>query len=452
MRNEIGEADWHFFIDTIKDNKCTAFIGPGVHFGVLPLGSQVANEWAQLYNYPLPDRGNLAEVAQYLSIHYDLAFVKDKIVKMYAGARPDFTQPDEPHRILAGLPFSVYVTTNYDDFMASALRSCNKSPVRELCRWNEYLKRLPSIFDSNRSYVPTPENPIVFHLHGHTEVPESLVLTEDDHLDFLWNMSNGALLPSRIQDALATTSIIFIGYGLRDWPFRVLFRGIWRSTDPNIRRISIAQLVPWQDSTGEQQQRFREYMKAYFYRMGIRIYWGAGSELLQELRTRWKQSLSQDQSVHHLQPSNNTGEQEDVIRPMPSIFLSYAREDRTKVEALYNKLTEAGFKPWMDKYNILPGERWKTSIRNAIQDADFFLACLSKSSVSKRGYLQREFKEALDLWKEKLESDIYLIPIRLDDCQIPDSLGEFQWLDIFEESGFKELIHAIETGMKRRTS
>jgi hypothetical protein len=77
--------------------------------------------------------------------------------------------------------------------------------------------------------------------------------------------------------------------------------------------------------------------------------------------------------------------------------------------------------------------------------------CLSAQSVAKRGYVQREVKRALELWDEKLENDIYLIPARLDNCEVPPSLSKFQWVDLYDEYGFSRLIKAIEAGQKARS-
>lgn len=132
------------------------------------------------------------------------------------------------------------------------------------------------------------------------------------------------------------------------------------------------------------------------------------------------------------------------------IFLNYAREDEQRVNALYQKLSAAGFKPWMDKKDILSGEDWKSSIQSAIWNADFFLACLSRNSVNKRGLVQIEIKEALDIWRGMLESDIYLIPVRLENCEIPESLRKFQCVDCFEEGGEPQLLNTIQAGMERR--
>jgi hypothetical protein len=132
------------------------------------------------------------------------------------------------------------------------------------------------------------------------------------------------------------------------------------------------------------------------------------------------------------------------------IFLGYAREDEEKVEQLYQKLSDAGFKPWMDKKDILPGERWESCIPKAIRHSDFFLACLSANSVNKRGYLQKEIKDALDTWQKMLEDDIYLIPVRLEDCKVPESLRKFHWVELFEEDGWTRLVEAIQVGIERR--
>ena len=132
------------------------------------------------------------------------------------------------------------------------------------------------------------------------------------------------------------------------------------------------------------------------------------------------------------------------------IFLSYAREDRQKVESLYQQLSDAGFRPWMDIKNILPGEKWQRSIQHGLQQSQFFLACLSVTSVTKRSYLRREFREALEKRQEMLDSDIYLIPVRLEECEIPEELREHQGVDLFKEDGWTRLVEALQIGMERR--
>ena len=147
---------------------------------------------------------------------------------------------------------------------------------------------------------------------------------------------------------------------------------------------------------------------------------------------------------------DETSEQEDSVRATPQIFLSYAREDREKVKVLYKQLSDAGFKPWMDTKDIFPGENWQRAIRIAIRNSDFFLACLSANSVDKRGPLQVEIEYALNIRLEKLKSDIYLIPARLEDCDMPEELCDFQRVDLFEDDGWTQLVKAIQVGLERR--
>jgi len=134
---------------------------------------------------------------------------------------------------------------------------------------------------------------------------------------------------------------------------------------------------------------------------------------------------------------------------MSLIFISYASEDRTRVKELYDRLRSAGHDPWMDSADIIGGEDWERSIGRAIHSADFFVACLSNNSVQKRGFLQKEFLQALDKWREKLPDDIYLIPVKLEECAMPERLVGFQTIDLFRVDGWERLLDALSVGSER---
>jgi len=148
-------------------------------------------------------------------------------------------------------------------------------------------------------------------------------------------------------------------------------------------------------------------------------------------------------------PPRDTRTKGAQVEVMAQIFLCYAQEDEEEVEDLYQKLSDAGFKPWMAPKDILGGEKWELAVQKAIRRSDFFLACLSANSY-KRGFLQKEIKYALNTWQEMLPSDIYLIPVRLEDCEVLEDLREFQWVNLFEGDGWTQLMKAIQVGMKRR--
>ena len=134
------------------------------------------------------------------------------------------------------------------------------------------------------------------------------------------------------------------------------------------------------------------------------------------------------------------------------IFLAHAREDKVQVRKLYDDLKAHGLDPWLDKVDLVPGQIWKDEIPKAIRQAEVFLACLSSQSVGKVGYVQNEFRLALSAFGERPPGSIYLIPVRLDECDVPDlqipdlalSFKDIHWVDLWQEGGFERLVGAIK--------
>jgi hypothetical protein len=135
---------------------------------------------------------------------------------------------------------------------------------------------------------------------------------------------------------------------------------------------------------------------------------------------------------------------------MAKIFLCHASEDKQKVREVYRRLKVEGFQPWLDEEDILPGQEWDRAIRKALRDADFILIFLSQNSVAKRGYVQREFKFALDVLEEIPEGEIRTIPVRLDDCAIPEQFKKLQWANLFDEPSFERIVKAIQAELLKR--
>jgi SIR2-like domain len=285
MSEGFTDRDWEILIKRIKDKKCTPFLGAGACYGVLPLGGDIAREWANQYQYPLDDTSNLVAVAQYLALKNDRMFPKEELVRMFAEfASPDYASASEPHSILAGLSLPMFVTTNYDNFMTQALKKKEKDPRQELCRWNKYIKDTPSIFDTD--FSPTPAQPVVFHLHGYNPLAESLVLTEDDYMDFLVNISvDDQLMPPVVRRALTGSTLLFIGYRIADWNFRVLLRSLSRYMESGLQRTHFAVITPPQ-AAGDLQVKAQEYLSDYYENIDVRVFWGTATEFLGQLRQR----------------------------------------------------------------------------------------------------------------------------------------------------------------------
>jgi hypothetical protein len=286
----LTERDWNLLLKRIADGKCTPFIGPAINQPYLPTRRAIATRWASEFGYPL-ENGDLARVTQYLAVENHRYFPHDEMQKQIeALLKPDFNQPEQPHAVLADLPLPIFITTNYDNLMMEALAQRRKEPHRELCRWNPYLLRShPSILETG--YQPTAANPLVYHLHGHIESPESLVLTEDDYLDFLVNISSNEYnLPPRIQQALTDSSLLFIGYQPGDWDFRILFRGLVAAAQGDLRRISVTVQMPPlpEDAAEPTREKVQDYLNKYIDLTDrqMKVYWGTAEQFIMELNRR----------------------------------------------------------------------------------------------------------------------------------------------------------------------
>lgn len=290
----LDDRDWDSLLHRIKAGQCTPFLGPEIIREIVSPDHQVALNWARKHAYPLHDRNNLPRVAQFLAVKRDPAFPADEFARYMETVElePDYRDPDEPHSFFANLPLPFYITTNYDDFLEQALRHQARNSHREICRWNRYVKDTPSVFDPGSTINFGPANPVVYHLFGHTDLPESMVLTEDDYLDFLVNISrNAAIIPRQLEKALVRTSLLFIGYELNDIRFRILFRGLVASLQRGLRRTSIAvQLEPEPPEVGRiTEAHVRDYLEDYLAKDDVRVYWGDSFEFVKELRARWEE-------------------------------------------------------------------------------------------------------------------------------------------------------------------
>jgi hypothetical protein len=137
---------------------------------------------------------------------------------------------------------------------------------------------------------------------------------------------------------------------------------------------------------------------------------------------------------------------------MARIFLCHANEDKAQVREVYHRLRAIdGFEPWLDEEDLLPGQEWEREIPRALQTSDFILIFLSRNSVAKRGYVQREMKLALDAWLEVPEGTIHTIPVRIDECEVPDSFRRYQWVNLFEPTGFDRIVRAIHIELAKQT-
>ncbi len=125
------------------------------------------------------------------------------------------------------------------------------------------------------------------------------------------------------------------------------------------------------------------------------------------------------------------------------VFLCHSSGDKPAVRTLCQRLQADGVEPWLDEENLLPGQDWQQEIPQAVRASDVIIVCLSRGSVNKEGYLQREIKYALDVAEEKPEGTIFIIPLKLEECEIPERLRRWQWVNSLEEKGYERLLRSL---------
>jgi hypothetical protein len=308
---------WTGLIRMIQQGKCTPIIGPRVYGRWIPNRNEIAQRWAIEHGYPFGDKVNLARVAQYMASSQGEDFprgelmdttLKEMLRRLPEELRPakkttSLTElvkavgfqhlvaddPNEVHRILALLNLPLYLTTNFASFMAEALAAQGRQPTRELCRWNERLDGLPSIFEDRPDYMPTPEAPLSYHFFGTDDEPDSVVLTEDNYFDWLVKVSaEPERVPPVIQAAMTNTSLMFLGYSMHDIEFRVIMRGLvaTRGQRRNFKHVAVQLDVD--DVKVENIESVQTFLQQYFQDAEINVYWGSMEQFIAELKEQWE--------------------------------------------------------------------------------------------------------------------------------------------------------------------
>jgi hypothetical protein len=316
---------------SLQDESCTPILGPAMLEPLWGLPRVMAREWAEKRGFPLaPYRSDeLASVAQYLArrrngkanrtfvVQTWLETMEELLKKQwpdlangidgFQGLRPARRvaalaseagarlrqNPLDPYRLLARLPVDVYLTATPDSLLADALCASDpeRPPIVEYARWTDDLERKPRKFDEdNKSQDVNRQQPLVFHLFGTLDEPDSLVLTEDDFFDYLIHVvkdANNTAVPSLVRTAWSTNALIILGFDLDDWTFQALYRAIVQEPGHSLRQnqgtLSAAvQLTPEEDRNLRPQPAL-QYLEQVFGSESISLSWSEPQDFLREV-------------------------------------------------------------------------------------------------------------------------------------------------------------------------
>ena len=319
-----GDTTWDELETLQRTRRFTPVLGPGMTDGILGSRQAIARRWVDRWQMSIVSsyRDDLAKVAQYLRVEQKVEgavvnrmaeYLQEEICERishalpgdpFYGLDPDTSPTDaimhagrrlladegDVYRTVAAMPVSVFVTTNWTLLLEQAMqaRTPKKEPRTLYFPWNDRAEwPEPTLAAAEE---PTEERPLVYHLFGRMEDPDSLVITEDDYFEWLtaW-VGSREFIPEVVGKRLTNRSLLFLGHRLDDWDFRVVFQGL--KSFPASRRGLLGrnrhvgvQLNPGSQVT--EPKAAQDYLESYFGNEKISIYWADTRRFLDEYRRR----------------------------------------------------------------------------------------------------------------------------------------------------------------------
>lgn len=321
-----GIENWPDLLNNIRDGCCTPILGSGLTEFLFGSKREIALRWADKWGFPMASylRQDLPQVAQFLAIKQSVRFpraelkshLRDELLSRHLSNLSAEVQDKpldelmetvwldqqerqltEPHKIFARLPLPLYIVTNPDNLLASALKKAGKRPETDHFVWNRDRESPDSVFTRESSYRPSKERPLVYHFFGEINEPDSLVVTEDNYFEYLIGLGrNNKLVPDRVLRAVTDASLLFLGFQLDEWDFRVLFRSIMRlAGGGRLEDYShVAVQIDPVESRPQDLDKARDYFKEYFNKARINIFWGSIEEFTKQLRDEWLKKFKED--------------------------------------------------------------------------------------------------------------------------------------------------------------
>ena len=422
------ERDWDRLVWSLQRNSCILLLGPevvpasaGSPISAAALARELADELGV-------SPGELPQIAQQYASHPDFGYVdlQRRVVKYYSGRQPE---PPPLHRALASLPFYLIVSSCHDRLIQAALETSGKKPVVD---WFDYRGQFRESVAEG-----TVAAPLVYQLYGSPVQPRSLVLTENDLLDFLVAViSKNPGLPNNLRSEIQKrgVSFLFLGFGIRHWYLRILLHVLkFNSIDATSFALELATQLP-------APQEFEQTI--LFYKQGYRIELVTADPeaFVGELTRRYVQSVA-EQDATPTAPGPGA----------PKVFVSYARENQAFVDQMYVALQSAGLNPWVDRHQLEAGDSWDAIVRQRIEEADYFVVVQSRALTAKTfSYVNKELSLALDRQRYARTGVRFIIPVSVDDSPLLPEISSLQMVKADSSSGMQSLISAIRRDQERR--
>ena len=419
----------------INLGNCVLVLGPGASTDLtegkeIPLSVKLARELASDQRVLCTKDLNcddLRHVSQVLfELDRNIGILQEKVIDFYSGFANKTT---EFHRNIAALPFRLCITTTPDDFLYNAFKEAEKSPIRHFYNFRKQRTiQLPE---------PTINRPLVYHLYGHLDGPESLVISENDLIDFLIAVIRGEpQFPPSIAATLSLqeTTCLFVDLGFKNWYFRVLLNvfGFFGHS-----QMSVALEDPEFFAQSLQHQ--------------TTVYFSA-SKTIQFRQDSLNEFAKKLRETYDSLPECGREPAPQLPADAPKVFLSYASEDQEVVDKLAEKLNCSSIAVWQDKKNLRIGDNWERALKHVIDKQVNYVIVVQTSNMTQRteGYFYQEIEEALQR-KKRFKKDIhFLLPVQIGDVKVLPILEPLHSQRVDTDDGFNALVQSIREDWEQR--
>lgn len=411
--------DWDKLCRNIYEGKCILLLGP--EFPLLDTTTNTQTSFSKLLSNllkselgefdRLPDSiaGHMddRELSQLACdyINYkgiDKKINRDDLENLVADylSEAEAKLSSEVYLKLAALPFTFVVNTSYTNFFATCLRKLDKVP--ETAYYNFRGKKIDLVESVNTDELGTKLTPFIYNLFGSVSDPSSLVLSENDLVQFVINIiSRNPGLPANVKSELANQekSFLFLGFGFlgRNWYFRILLQAL-ESNNKGRMSYALECINNIQNDADPTVLFFRDELKLSLYHYDQK-------EFVDNLVNAWNA---------YLEKKKLSGADSAVAENAPRVFISYKSDDFAQVSAIAQRLKTQGVNVWIDRERLQG--KWVQSIANEIMSCDAFVLMQSRQlKEMPMNYVNVEIKQALDKAGYFANEADFIFPCYIDD-------------------------------------
>jgi len=149
------------------------------------------------------------------------------------------------------------------------------------------------------------------------------------------------------------------------------------------------------------------------------------------------------ESISRPQADTSTPDEAEATTRTLRVFLCHAAVDKPAVRNLYHRLCADGIDPWFDEESLEGGEHWQEAIARAVRSTDAALICLSTQATAQTSHFHKQISLALDVAEEHPEGSIFIIPLKLEACDLPHRLQHLYPVNLLAADGYQRLLRSL---------